>query len=343
MGRRTAYLHIGLAHAGGDFLAAALTEHADALHHRGVRVPATTAEQMHRAAIEIRRDHRATGLPRREVEGTWAGICRQARKGKRDVLLSGEHLAACTPPQIDLLLDTLPGFDVQLVVTASDPGSQVLASWAAAVDAGKTVSFARYARRVMDAAGEHDQAQRFWAGQDLAAVLARWTTAIGSPDRVHVVVTDREADDPRTSVWAAVGRIVGFDPAELPLGAAPSVRPYVPESVLLATPAHPAALPAELVAELVEVGDGWRKQLADGGYDVHGDSALLLPAAAAPDGMLPDGVPLDDRLSTATEALANLLVEVTRLREQCRTLEQRNATLERKRKKLKLRLASAEA
>src|SRR4029077_7430649 len=93
--------------------------------------------------IEIRRDHKAWGYERREVEGTWAEICRQARKGRGDVVFSQELLAACSPPQIALLLDTLAGFEVRLVVTARDPGTQLVAAWAGSVEAGRSGAFTR--------------------------------------------------------------------------------------------------------------------------------------------------------------------------------------------------------
>jgi hypothetical protein len=120
MAKRKAFLHIGPPQGGGGFLDAALAEHAGSLAEAGVRHPAISAEEMFRAAIEIRRDHQAWGYQRREVEGAWAGICRRAWKGKKDVVLSQELLAGCTPEQVDLLLDGLHGFAVHVVVTGSD-------------------------------------------------------------------------------------------------------------------------------------------------------------------------------------------------------------------------------
>ena len=129
MAKRKAFLHIGPPRTGGGFLDSALAEHADALADVGVRHPAISAEEMFRAAIEIRRDHQAWGYQRREVEGAWAAICRRAWKGKKDVVLSQELLAGCTPDQVDLLLDGLHGFAVHVVVTGSD----LPAAWAPVV------------------------------------------------------------------------------------------------------------------------------------------------------------------------------------------------------------------
>ena len=132
MAKRKAYLHIGLPRTGGGFLDSALTEHAAALEAMGVRHPALSAEEMFRAAIEIRRDHKAWGYQRREVEGAWAEICRRVRKGKTDVVFSQELLSACTAAQVDLLLDGLAGFEVHVVVTEREPGD-VLEAWKHAI------------------------------------------------------------------------------------------------------------------------------------------------------------------------------------------------------------------
>lgn len=285
MAKRKVFLHIGPPRTGGGFLDSALTEHAAALEALGVGHPAISAEEMFRAAIEIRRDHQAWGYQRREVEGTWAGICRRAQKGRHDAVFSQELLAACTPAQIDLLLDGLHGFAVHVVVTACEPGSQLLPDW---------------------------------VGPDLGDVLRAWSPVV-RPDRLHVVVapeTDRER-----FVWRAFGEIVGFDADRLPL--APQWTATRP-------------MPQRAYPDLLEVGERWRKQLADGGYDVHGDCAALLPV---------EGVDAGDQEVAGTEvvstgALADVLAEVTRLRAHNQALEERTAKLERKRRKLKQRLAA---
>ncbi len=130
MAKRKAFLHIGPPQSGATFLESALAEHAEALEQAGIRHPAISAEEMFRAAIEVRRDHQAWGYQRREVEGTWAAVCRRAWKGKRDVVLSQELLSGCTPEQVDLLIDGLHGFQVHVLVTG---GSELPAPWAPVV------------------------------------------------------------------------------------------------------------------------------------------------------------------------------------------------------------------
>jgi hypothetical protein len=290
MAKRKAYLHIGLPRTGGGFLDSALTEHAEALAAMGVRHPAISAEEMFRAAIEIRRDHQAWGYQRREVEGTWAEICRRAWKGRHDdVVFSSELLAACSPSQVDLLLDGLHGFQIHAIVTAREPGSQLLPDW---------------------------------VGPDLGEVLQAWSPVI-RPDRLHVVIVPDT--DPEQAVWTAFGEIVGFDASKLRLAATWSATRPVPRRP------YP---------DLLEVGERWRKQLADGGYDVRGDTAALLPVEGGETVAAEVGDKVGEGV-VSTGALADVLAEVTRLRRHNQALAERNAELERKKKKLKKRLAAA--
>lgn len=181
MAKRTAYLHIGPAHSGSHFVETALATHTDALAERGIRLPARSGEEMFRAVVEIRRVHKAWGYRRREVEGTWSAICRRAHKAKATVVLTQPHLAAAGADEIALLLDRLDGFDVHVVITAPPPGRLVPRG----------------------------------AVEELSDLVERWSAAVRGPERLHVITPPTGDHEPY--VWAELGRIVGFDPAELPL------------------------------------------------------------------------------------------------------------------------------
>ncbi|GCD90457.1 hypothetical protein [Nocardioides sp. LS1] len=368
MARRKAFVHIGLPGTGGAFLGAELAHHADELREQGVCTPARSTNEMFRAALEMRRDHKVWGYRRRDVEGVWAGICRRAFKEKGTVVVSHELLAACTTPQIALLLDGLAGLEVHVVVTAQDPATQVVTGWADTVDSGSAASFGRFRRRIMDPAREHEQAQQFWAAQALDEVLERWGAAVRDPRHVHVVPLPADSADPRPAIWRAVGELAGFDAAALPLvasgpsitldGAGTSVLREVNDAIdgrlgardramvsefLPREAVSPvrASVPADLYDDLLEVAERWAKQIADGGYDVLGATSDLLPERPADDAQVPDHHPVEERLARTTDALADVLVEVARLREHAEDLEERNAKLEKKKRKLKRRLADA--
>lgn len=68
MAKRRFLVHLGLPHAGAGGLADLLAEHAVPLAGAGVRVPARSADEARRAALEMRRLHSTYGLKRKEVE-----------------------------------------------------------------------------------------------------------------------------------------------------------------------------------------------------------------------------------------------------------------------------------
>jgi len=172
--RRKVYIHVGLPGGPGDFLEIALRRHAHALAALDVRNPASSADEMFRATIEIMREHRAWGYDRHEVEGAWSGICRRAHRGRDTLVVTQPLLAAATSPQIELLFDGLAGLERHVVITAAAPDAWTLPG---------------------------DPAH------DLGNVLDRWAASARKPERVHVLIN---RTDDRAGTWAAFGRTVGF-------------------------------------------------------------------------------------------------------------------------------------
>lgn len=377
MSKRRFVLHIGLEHTGADGVTAGLAEHRERLLELGVRCPARTPDDSLRAAIEMRRLHKAWGFKRREVEGAWADLVRRARKqgatAHAAVVVSEELLAGASSDQVALLLDSLGGFEVHVVATLRDPASQVVDGWAGAVRAGGSLSLRRYSRRVLDSGRETEEAREFWAGQDVPAVLQRWQAELRSPDRLHVVVP-APGEDRTEATWRTIAELVGVqaeglpvrEPARAPQGPvglgvlrhvnrAVDGRAQVRESRASldlqlrahepdgATGSTTGGLSPELHDELCDLADAWAKAVAEGGYSLAGETAHLQPASPLALGAAyaADTSTTDQRLASATDALADLLVETTRLREHNSELEARVAKLARKKATLKARLAAA--
>jgi hypothetical protein len=245
MAKQKAFLHIGLPRSGGDLLDAALRRHAGTLvddRGRSVRLPARSEMEMFNAAVEIRREHRAWGLRRKDVEGSWAALCRRAIKNKDTVVFSHPLLAGCTPDEIALLVDQLPGCSVHVVVTVGPPDPRVAL---------------------------------FPDEYDLASVLDRWSAVVRSPDRVHVVAVDPSRPQ---EAWHALGSIVGLDTRSLELPATPVPATDPAALRLLAESAGDLATYDDLASAPEE----WAKLVADRGYDLRGDLAGLAAAAPAP-------------------------------------------------------------
>ena len=155
--------------------------------------------------------------------------------------------------------------------------------------------------------------------------MGRWAAALRSPDRLHVIVPP-PAGDAAAFTWTAFGRIVGFDATPLALPRDTRSAPTPP-------------VPPHRYDELVELAEECGKAIAEGGYDVHGELADLVPARPG-DG--PAGtLATEERLLASTRELSAALDGLERLRVRCAALEARNAELDRTGKKLRRRLTNA--
>ncbi len=282
MAKPKSFLLVGLPHTGLPMLTTALAHHRDALEELGVTAPAKSADEAFRAAVEVRREHRAWGLRRKDVEGTWSAICRRAMKQRRTVVVGHELLAGATPSEVALVVDGLAGTHVHVVVLAGVPDGRV---------------------------------GLFPDELDLDRVLDRWAAATRGPDRLHVVVTD-PAD--ATVAWRALGSLVGFDAERLALPD-PAGLVVPADAASLRLIAEYAGVHVDH-DQLVDLAEGWATSVADRGHDVIGDVRDLVPLRAA-HSTDPARAAYDGRVELVTEALVEAVTEVGRLRERLRGLE----------------------
>lgn len=175
MGKRRAFLHVGLDDGSGDVLGAGLEAHAHALLDLHVRRP-DDATATFRAVLDVLGLHDDWGYEPDEVDGAWTSLVTQARKGRDTIVLSQSLLAHADDDRARRVVEALDGFDVHAVVTARAPEP-----WCATGVAGR----------------------------DLTEVLPRWAGAVGAPDRVHVLLGDP------ASTWKSLGRVAGFGTASL--------------------------------------------------------------------------------------------------------------------------------
>lgn len=290
MARRTVYWHIGPEDPGTAFLAEALTGPREELAAVGVAVP----------EVDPR-------TPWHEVEdAVW--------KHKGLTLLSTPHVARADEAAVGLRLAGLRDVELHLVLLVRDLPTQVYAAWQAGLQQGSTTSLATYAARVLDPERSHWQAEEFWAGRDLSALLPRWTRAI-HPYRVHVVAAPADPD----GLWDAFLRQAGIGDV---------VGPDV---------AVPPSLRAELDHERVlDLTTRWSKLVADRGFDLDGSliTASLTPASVAG---------REQQFEAVVELLAATTQEVERLGAEVLRLRRENARLDRKPRLHKRRLGELEA
>ena len=344
MARRKLIWHIGLANAPRPLIAANLEAHDQALGAAGMQV-AATADEAQLATHELLRTHRAAGLSRAEVEGRWARICDRVWKHKGVSLLSTPDLSAADKDQIRLALDPLIGIEVHLVVTLDSFSQQLYGGWLAELRSGRATGWEKYVARVLAPVPEHRQAEQFWAGHDLPAVLSRWGWTFHA-DRLHVVAEPDVArhwlqflEIAQASDDALVPVVPPYaDPAgvavlrkvnrhlEEPLAASTA-------DLLTALDHESAAMPVAPTSSLAPRVEEWTAALASAGHGLRGDLARLLDEGEA----TPLPAPRD-QLAAAVDALAEALAENSRLRTANAELEAERDRLDRKRRKLKRRL-----
>ena len=130
MAKRLFLLHIGPAPVDVSAMS-------DALALGRISVPDAPAGAFAHAGLEIRRTHKAAGLKRKQVEGSWATVCRRAWKTKSDVFVSMPDFFGATPEQAALALDGVADFKLVLVVT-SGFDVEPPAAWMDLVKDGRT-------------------------------------------------------------------------------------------------------------------------------------------------------------------------------------------------------------
>ena len=353
MARRKLIWHIGLAHAPRAVIEANLAAHHEAVESAGVRV-AASAEESRLATHELLRTHRQAGLSRHEVEGRWARICDRVWQHKGVSVLSTPDLCAADKDQIRLVLDPLIGVEVHLLVTLDSFSQQLYGGWLAELRAGRTTGWDKYVGRVLDhatgGAREHQQGEEFWAGHELASILARWGWTFHA-DRLHVV-----ASEDVTGHWREFTALAGLSPDDLPCVVPPYADPagvavlrkvnrQLEESILPSTADlllgqdhDRAAMPVAPTASLLPLVERWEKTVAHAGYDVRGDLAMLTGEGA--ERALPGP---RDQLGVAVDALADALAENARLTTLVAELEAERDRLDRKRRKWKSRAKQVSA
>lgn len=134
MAKKFAFLMIGPTLPAPDELIDELENRSGILADADLALPAVSQADVFRSELEILRSHKTEGLRRKDVEGSWARICRKAEKTGRDVVIAHPGYAAATPSQVNLLLDGLAGFRTHVIITAPKgaPGlDDLIDVWAA--------------------------------------------------------------------------------------------------------------------------------------------------------------------------------------------------------------------
>lgn len=343
----TIFLHVGLPKTGTTFLQDLLREHADALAAEGLHYPLVDVPDHFHAALDARDNLKFAGGERPQAAGAWRRVTDRAKSLPDRVIISHELFATADPAHAHAALDSLRPHDVHVIVTARDPGRQIVADWAESVKHGRRQSFETYLQRAGIATSPTSKTARsssVFDAQRLARVLRTWSHDL-PPDHVHVVTVPPNGGDPG-ELWRRFASVLGIDdPDRFPPGA--SVRRnerlgvadvellrrvsraldrriishdfgavtkdlYAQAILPRVSSTQPPVLPAEYREHADRLADRWIRDLSAAGYDVVGDLEDLRPRHG--DGPGPDDWTEAQLVDTAAAATAELLLEVAELR-----------------------------
>ena len=364
---RRVFLHVGVPKSGTTFLQASLARNRAALRKAGVVYP-ESQETMFLAALDVRGTHKSWGRKRKEVEGRWDDLCRKARKFDGNTIVSHELLAAASVHQVIAALTMLRGLEVHVVVTARDLGRQATAEWQEGIKHGRQLTFDQFRHTVLAADFENEYARRFWAAQDLPGVLSRWASVVRA-ERVHVVCSPPQPAEP-SLLWQRFTEALDLDAerftpagpenANASLGSAEIdllrrvnmaldkrltqpdygqiVKRLYAQRLLTARAAPRPVVPAQMYPDLRVIGERWVKEIEKAGYPVYGNLHELMPQQSQEPMPHPDDVDTSRQVEVAAASTAELLLELHRAQLRSAQLEGENATLRKKRKRLKRKL-----
>ncbi len=170
------YLHIGLPKTGTTYLQDSLWAQRAELRRRGLLIPGRHRRRHLLASFEVREDPSLARRPG-DVTRPWGELVEEILASESDALVSHEFFSAAGVPQIQRVLDDLPGREVHVVITARALVEIGLSMWQESVKNRSAIALEKFpapdSYRPTGVWG--------WAGIDLADVLTLPVSLAGVP------------------------------------------------------------------------------------------------------------------------------------------------------------------
>lgn len=340
---RRVYLHVGTPKSGTSYLQDKLALNRAALEQQGLDYLRTRSGNHFEAALDLIGERWAG--EEKAARGQWEGLVLDARKARLNVLVSHEILAAAGPGEVVRAMDSFPGDEVHVVVTARDLARQIPAEWQERVKHRGRRDYAEFLKALQKNYGRTDWQMWFWRVQHVPRILSTWGAQL-PPERVHLV-TVPPSGAPPDLLWQRFAEVVGISPrtslaesetTNASLGAAEVtllrrlnielaarevsrhtyvtwVRETIVKEVLaLRREKTPVSVPPELHAPVEAITADWLAKIRGSGVDVVGDLDDLVPVWPDHTEAWPDPDDADPAVvaEAAIQALAHVLEEVGR-------------------------------
>jgi hypothetical protein len=338
---RRVYLHVGTPKSGTSYLQDKLALNRARLEQQGLDYIHTRTGDHFEAALDLIGERWAG--EEKAARGQWDALVLEARKARRDVLVSHEILAGAEPERVSRAMASFPDREVHVVLTARDLGRQVPAEWQELIKHRGGRDYAAFIRAVHKNYPRTDWTMWFWRVQHVPRILSRWGAGL-PPGRVHLV-TVPPTGGPRGLLWERFAGVIGLDPhasyaesktTNASLGGAEVtmlrrlnielndrglprdtyvewVRETIVREVLAQRPdMEPATVPPKRRPAIEAITSDWLTEISESGVDVVGDLEDLRSvwpdnADAWPD---PDQADQAVVADAAIQALAHVLEEI---------------------------------
>ncbi len=340
-------MHIGPPKTGTSYLQSVLWASESALAAQGLVLPLAKRDHYH-VALALRSISRPAAAAR--VATVLERLTAAAdRVHDANLLITQEQLAPATVAEAQRLIELFRNWEVHVVITARDLGRQIPSGWQQGIKKRQTIRYGDY----LDAVVHHGPpAAEFWRHQDLPAIATAWSSAV-TPSQVHVVTVPPKGAAPtqlldrfcevigvnaealQTS-GAVTNTSIGHAQAELlrlvndvwgdalsgPAGSPSRAgQTYLAKHVLAAQAGPAPQLPRHLHEWCREESHRFVAAMEQGGYDVVGDLAELLPDFDG--GVETLDVSQADVVRSAAAALANVVTARQQTLNELRTLQKR--------------------
>lgn len=195
-------LHIGTMKSGTSHLQSLLFKNKETLGARDVLVPGRGWPAQLRAVTKVLERDRGTERPL--AESAWTDMRDEINAHDQTAVMSVEFLAGAGPRHVNEVVESFPGAEVDVVITARDLGRGVPAMWQEHVKVGGAVEFEDYVHSLRP--NETPPANKFWRNQRVAAIAHRWAEEVG-PSHVHVVTVPPRGSS-RDTLWRRFAHVL---------------------------------------------------------------------------------------------------------------------------------------
>ncbi len=205
---RRVYLHVGTPKSGTSYLQDKLARNRGRLEQQGLDYIHTRTGDHFEAALDLIGERWAGD--EKPARGQWDALSLEARKARRDVLVSHEILAGAEPDNVSRAMDSFPDREIHVVLTARDLGRQVPAEWQEQIKHRGGREYAAFLRALHRNYQRPDSTMWFWRVQHVPRILSRWGAGL-PPGRVHLV-TVPPSGGPPALLWERFAGVIGLDP-----------------------------------------------------------------------------------------------------------------------------------